>query len=69
MYVVWKTPGVEVCSGMGVSSGGIEMEVSVSIGGFMGGGDAVRKSPVGGVGRRVGMAGEGVRRWDPEIRW
>ena len=67
--MVRKTSGVEVWSGMGVSSGGIETEASVAIGGFMGGGDAVRKSPVGGVGRRVGIAGEGVRRWEPEIRW
>ena len=51
-----------------MSSGGMEMEASVS-GGTIGGGDAVQKSPVGGVGRRVGMAGEGVRRWEPEIRW
>ena len=67
--MVRKTSGKEVCSGTGVSSGGTEMEVSVSVGGFRGGGDAVRKSPVGGVGRRVGIAGEGVRRWEPEIRW
>ena len=52
-----------------MSSGGMEMEASVSAGGASGGGDAVRKSPVGGVGRRVGMAGEGVRRWEPAIRW
>ena len=67
--MVRKTSGVVVCSGTGVSSGGIETEASVSIGGSMGGGDAVRKSPVDGVGRRVGIAGEGVRRWEPEIRW
>ena len=67
--MVRKTSGVEVCSGMGVSLGGVEMEASVSTGGFMGGGDAGRKIPVGGVGRRVGIAGEGVRRWEPEIRW
>ena len=48
--------------GIGMSSGVMEIEASVSMGGFTGGGDAVRKSPVGGVGRRVGMAGEGVRR-------
>ena len=66
--MVRKTSGVEVWSGMGVSSEGIEMEASVSVGGFRGGGDAVRKSPVGGVGRRVGMAGDGVRRWEPTIR-
>ena len=51
-----------------MSSGGIEMEASVSAGGLRGGGDAARKSPTGGVGRRVGMAGEGVRRWEPTIR-
>ena len=33
-----------------------------------GGGDAVWKIPVGGVGRRVGMAREGVHYWEPEIR-
>ena len=60
--MVRKTSGVEVCSGIGVSSGRMEMEASVSMGGFIGGGDAVQKSPVGGVGRKVGMAGEGVRR-------
>ena len=60
--MVRKTSGVEVCSGTGVSSGAIEIEVSVSTGGFSGGGDAARKSPVGGVGRRVGIAGDGVRR-------
>ena len=52
-----------------MSSGGMEMEASVSMGGFKGGGDAVRKSPTGGVGRREGIAGEGVRRWEPAIRW
>ena len=52
-----------------MSSGGIEMEASVSAGGASGGGDAVRKSPVGGVGQRVGIAGEGVRRCEPTIRW
>ena len=52
-----------------MSSGGRGMETSVSMGGFKGGGDAVRKSLVGGVGQREGMAGEGVRRWEPAIRW
>ena len=51
-----------------MSSEGIEMEARVSVGGLGGGGDAGRKSPVGGVGRRVGMAGDGVRRWEPAIR-
>ena len=53
--MVRKTSGVEVCSGIGVSSGAMEIEASVSTGG-----DAVRKSPVGRVGRRVGIAGDGV---------
>ena len=60
--MVRKTSGVEVCSGIGVSSGVMEIEASVSTGGFSGGGDAVRKSPVGRVGQRVGIAGDGVRR-------
>ena len=66
---------VRKISGLGVSSGGmetlgvIEMEASVSMGGASGGGDAVRKRPAGGVGRRVGIAGDGVHRWEPAIRW
>ena len=53
-----------------MSSGGMEMEASLSMGGVGAkGGEAVWKSLVGGVGRRVGMAGEGVRRWEPAIRW
>ena len=51
-----------------MSSGGMEIEASVSVGRFAGGGDVGRKSPVGGVGLRVGMAGEGVCRWEPAIR-
>ena len=49
---------------MGGFSEGRETEVSCSTSGVgtRGGGDAVRKIPVGGVGRRVGIAGEGVRR-------
>ena len=53
--------GLGVGSGIVMSSGGIEVEASVSMGGVSGGGDAVQKSPVGGVGRRVGIAGDGVR--------
>ena len=66
---------VRKISGFGVSSGGMEIsgvretEASVSVGRADGGGDAVRKRPVGGVGRRVGMAGDGVRRCEPTIRW
>ena len=62
--------GAVVCSGMGMSSGEMEMEASLSTGGVGArGGEAVRKIPVGRVGRRVGIAGEGVRRWEPAIRW
>ena len=61
--MVQKISGVGVGSVIGMSSGGMEMEVSVSTGGVgFKGGEAVRKSPVGGVGRRVGIAGDGVRR-------
>ena len=68
--MVWKIAGVVVCSGIGVSSGGIVMEASLSTGGAGArGGEAVRKIPVGRVGRRVGIAGEGVHRWEPAIRW
>ena len=58
-------------SGAGGFSGEMETEVSSPVGGSgaRGGGDAVQKIPMGGVGQRVGMAGEGVRRWEPEIRW
>ena len=50
---------------MSLGAGGFsEREVGMSglvVGsGIRGGGDAGRKIPVGGVGRRVGMAGEGV---------
>ena len=50
-------------SGRDVSSGFMEMEARVLTGGVgaRGGGEAVRKIPVGGVGRKVGMAGDGVR--------
>ena len=64
--MVRKTSGVDVCSGMGVSSGGMVMEASLSTGGARGG-EAVWKIPVGRVGRRVGIAGEGVRHWEPAI--
>ena len=47
----------------------MEASCSTSGSGARGGGDAVRKILVGGVGRRVGIAGEGVHRWEPEIRW
>ena len=68
--MVWKGSGADVRSGIGVSSGGMVMEASVSTGGMGArGGEAVWKILVGSVGRRVGMAGEGVRRWDPAIRW
>ena len=47
------------------------MESSGSVGGsgMRGGGDVVQKIPVGGVGRKEGIAGEGVRHWEPAIRW
>ena len=65
-----KMSGAAGCSGRGMSSGGMVREVSLSTGGVGAkGGEAGRKIPVGRVGRRVGMAGEGVRRWEPEIRW
>ena len=68
--MVRKFSGVVVCSGMGMSSGGAVMEASPSTGrAGAKGGEAVRKIPVGRVGRRVGIAGEGVCRWEPEIRW
>ena len=61
---------MDVSSGIGMSSGGMVMEASLSTGGVGArGGEAVRKIPVGRVGRRVGIAGDGVRRWEPEIRW
>ena len=61
--------GAVGCSGRGASSGEMVMEVSLSMGGVGAkGGEAGRKIPVGWVGRRVGIAGEGVRRWEPEIR-
>ena len=37
--------------------------------GVRGGGKAGWKIPVGGVGWRVGIAGEGVCLWKPEIHW
>ena len=68
--MVRKRSGEGVHSGMGMSLGGAEMEVSLSTGGVGAeGGEAVWKIPVGRVGRRVGIAGEGVRRWEPAIRW
>ena len=47
------------------------MEASLSTGGMgaIGGGEAIWKIPVGGVGRREGIAGEGVHHWEPAIRW
>ena len=53
--MVRKRSRLGVGSGMDMSSGEMEIEASVSTGG-----DAVRKSPVGRVGRRVGIAGDGV---------
>ena len=46
-----------------------EMEVRSSTGGLgvRWGGDVGRKIPIGGVDQRVGMAGEGVHHWEPEI--
>ena len=68
--MVRKGSGVVVSSGMGMSLGVMVMEVSLSMGGVGArGGEAVRKFPTGRVGRRVGMAGDGVRRWEPAIRW
>ena len=62
--MVWKGSRAGVCSRIGVSSGEMEMEASCSMGGVgtAVGGEAAQKIPVGGVGRREGMAGEGVCR-------